>query len=115
MNPQIVHVPAVLVSATTSVIELTDATFANANAMVAALHGGSYAINFAAALAAPGDFAHVLVAYDDPAGNAHIADLDVTGAASASSMALTLRASDMVELVGVSVHNLQPNNVAFYN
>ncbi len=76
-----------------NILELTDQTFANANALAVALHSGAYGINFAGPLAAAGDFAHILVAYNDPTGNAHIADLDLTGAASASSTVLTERAS----------------------
>ncbi len=100
--------------ASADVLILTDTTFSSANAVAAALHSGAYAITFAAPLANAQEFAHMILAYNDSQGNAHIADLDVTGAAVANSTGLTIRVSDMFELAGVSAQSLQPNNILFH-
>jgi len=103
-----------VVPTSADVLILTDATFSGANAVAAALHSGAYAITFAAPLANAQEFAHMILAYNDSQGNAHIADLDVTGATVANSTGLTIRVSDMFELVGVSAQSLQPNNILFH-
>lgn len=91
----------------TDIIEL-GGTFADANAAVAAIHSGSDSFKFAAPLPNKDD-AHMLVAYEDLSGNAHIMDVEfnnASGAATANSTLLTEHASDTVELTGVSLSSL---------
>jgi hypothetical protein len=73
--------------------------------------GGSFPLIFGTALGA-GKTAHVLMAYNDAAGNAHIADVDLHAVAAQTSTAnMTVFASDMVTLTGVSDTALTSNNI----
>ena len=71
-----------------------------------------FTLNFTTALAA-GNTAHVLMAYNDSHGNAHIADVDLhaTAASSTTASGMTIFASDMVTLTGVSDTALTSNNI----
>lgn len=63
------------------------------------------------------DFNHFIVAYQGLGGSVRIADMDIHlgTAASFSTTAgsQTLSISDMVQLTGVSLSSLQPENIAF--
>jgi hypothetical protein len=99
-------------SATANVIELTGATFANASALANAL--GGYNLTFGGGNLGSTD-AHMLFLYNDPSGNAHIADVDFVGgnAATRTGTVPLIVASDMVELVGVSATSLTVHNIHF--
>jgi hypothetical protein len=81
-----------------------DGVHANAGSVAAAFHDVLNPIFFAGTLAV-GQSAHMLVAYNDGI-QARIADLDLfnaTGAVQVVSSAMDVHASDMVQLVGVSL------------
>jgi hypothetical protein len=107
--------PNATLSATADVIELTGATFANASALANAL--GGYNLTFGAGGSIPANTdAHMLFLYNDPSGNAHIADVDFENGATAAtttSAVTKIVASDMVELVGVSATSLTAHNIHF--
>jgi hypothetical protein len=99
---------------TTDIVELTG-TFANANAAIAAIHSGADQFIFSADLPNKDD-AHMLVAYQDLAGNAHIMDtefVNTSGSATADSTHMTEYGSDMVQLTGVFLSDLIPDHVHF--
>ena len=104
-------------SATANVMEVTGATFANAAALAGAL-SSTYQLTFAGTGVAANTDAHMLLIYNDPSGNAHIADVDfengANGSAATTTAAVTkIVASDMVDLVGVSAASLTAHNIHF--
>jgi len=104
-------------SATADVIEITGTTFASAATLATAL-ASTYNLTFAGTGIAANTDAHMLFLYNDPSGNAHIADVDfengTNGVAATTTTAVTkIVASDMVELVGVSETSLAANNIHF--
>ena len=104
-------------SATANVMEVTGATFANAAALAGAL-SSTYQLTFAGTGVAANTDAHMLFIYNDPSGNAHIADVDfengANGSAATTTAAVTkIVASDMVDLVGVSAASLTAHNIHF--
>ena len=102
-------------SATANVIEITGANFANASALATAL-GSTYNLTFAGAGVAANKDVHMLFTYNDPSGNAHVADVDFeNGSTAATTTAAVTKivASDMVELVGVSATSLTAHNIHF--
>jgi hypothetical protein len=88
-------------------------TFADAAALAAALVDPLTAIKFA--LLQTNAVNHYLVAYDDTAGNLRIADLDIHNptAFNNTSQVQSLAISDMVQLAGLSVVDLQQFNIQF--
>jgi hypothetical protein len=80
-----------------------DGVHANASSVAAAFHDVLNPIFFAGAIGG-GAFSHMLVAYNDGT-NTRVADLDLfnPGAATNVSSAMEVHASDMVQLVGVSL------------
>jgi len=110
-----VTAPAGLLSAAANAFEITGTTFSNAAALANAL-STTYGLTFAGTGVAAGKDAHMLFLYNDADGNAHIADVDfenLTNATSATTTASVshIVASDMVELLGVSIASLTANNV----
>jgi hypothetical protein len=102
-------------SATANVMEVTGATFANAAALAGAL-SNTYQLTFGGTGVAANTNAHMLFVYNDPSGNAHVADVDFEngGTAATTTAAVTkIVASDMVELVGVSAASLTAHNIHF--
>jgi VCBS repeat-containing protein len=98
----------------TNLVELLD-TFADANSAIAGIHSGSDKVILSAALPDKDD-AHMLVAYQDPAGNAHIMDaefVNTSGSATADSTHMTEYGSDMIQLTGVSLSNLTGDHIHF--
>ena len=97
------------VAGTVDLVELTDHTFANANALAAALEGSEHLILTALGTA---NNSHLLVAYST--GTAvRIADVDIQGT-SLDTQGDTVIASDMVQLTGVtSVTSVVAHNVHF--
>jgi hypothetical protein len=103
------------------VFELTAGTFANANAVAAALHS-SYQVKFTVggALGA-NDSEHLLMAYQDFSGNTHIVDVALTRTAALAAgatetttdAAVTVHASDIVQLTGVALLSLHTGNIHF--
>ena len=97
------------------VVVLTGSTFANAATLATDLQNGTFALTFSKALTA-NNVAHILFAYNDGSGNAHIADVDLqtgtTAHAAAANMA-HIYASDMVQLTGVSDLSLVGSNIHF--
>ena len=81
--------------------------------MANALSTGSFSLKFSAVQNAA-TYEHLLFAYNDASGNAHIADVAVNNAANnAFSGQLQVIASDMVQLTGVSAASLTGANVHF--
>jgi hypothetical protein len=102
-------------SATANVIELSGVTFANAAALATAL-SSTFNLIFAGIGVASNNDVHMLFFYNDPSGNAHIADVDFENgstAATSTSAVSKIVASDMVALVGVSATSLTANNIHF--
>ena len=98
---------------TVDLVVINGATFANAAALATALKTGTFGLNFSA-VQSGATFEHLLFAYNDASGNAHIADVAINNAASASFAAqLQVFASDMVQLTGVSASSLASANLAF--
>ena len=92
---------------TVDFIVLSQDSFLNATAVASALSGGSYTIHHSP-LAAGAD-AHFLVAYAGQDGNAHIADLHLSGGVAGSTATAadaSVYASDIVTLVGVNLTGL---------
>ncbi len=103
--------PGGTVAGTTTLIELTTGTFANANAVAQALDSATYAITFGAPLGA-NDSAHMLVAYQDLSGSTRIADLAIanpTAGPLSSSLVLDEHASDIVQVTGVPLLSAAPD------
>jgi hypothetical protein len=101
--PSVGVVAANSVAAATNLI-LLDGVFANANQVAQTLISITGNVHFAGTLA-PGNSAHMLAAYNDGSGNTHIADIDLfntLGAAVADTNLLSVHASDMVQLTGVT-------------
>jgi len=95
---------------TVDFIVLSQDSFLNAAAVASALSGGSYTIHHSP-LAAGAD-AHFLLAYAGQDGNAHIADLHLSGGAAGSTTTAadaSVYASDIVTLVGVNLAELAAN------
>lgn len=88
-------------------------TFSDASAVAAALVNSSTAINFS--VAQINSVNHYMVAYQDSTGNARIADMDIHSqiAFTNTSQVQSLSVSDMVQLTGVSLLQLQESNVHF--
>jgi hypothetical protein len=104
-------------SAAANVMEVTGATFGSAAALAGAL-SSTYQLTFGGTGVAANTDAHMLFIYNDPSGNAHIADVDfengANGSAATTTAAVTkIVASDMVELVGVSAASLTAQNIHF--
>ena len=104
-------------STTANVMQVTGANFANAAALAGAL-SSTYQLTFAGTGVAANTDAHMLFLYNDPSGNAHIADVDFENGANATAATTTaavtkIVASDMVELVGVSAASLAAHNIHF--
>lgn len=122
---QLVTSAGTMLLATTNVIEMTAAnTFANAAALATALgNGGPLSLTFAGSGVGAGKDSHLLIAYQDASGNAHIADADFINqssgsitstsgfGAAASSTGLVI--SDVVQLTGVPVANINAANIHF--
>jgi parallel beta-helix repeat protein len=91
---------------------LLGGTFSDAAAVAAAMVNSSTAINFAVVQINAAN--HYMVAYQDNTGNVRLADMDIhaTGFTN-TSQAQTLAVSDMVQLTGVSLLQLQESNVHF--
>lgn len=104
------------------VFELTTGVFANASAVATALHS-SYQMKFTVGAGGLGahDSEHILVAYQDLSGNAHIADVALTNTAAVAAGAtetttdatVTVHASDIVQLTGVALLSLHTGNINF--
>ena len=95
-----------------NLIELSQGSFLNANAVAAALANGSY--NIFHSKAAAGTDYDFLIAYQGLDGNAHIADLHILGGPAARPLRRTdanVIVSDMVTLVGVSLPQLNIGHV----
>ena len=88
-------------------------TFEDAAALAAALVDPLTAIKFS--LLQTNAVNHYMVAYDDTAGNLRIADLNIYNPVSFTntSQVQNLAISDMVQLTGLSVLDLQPSNIQF--
>lgn len=88
-------------------------TFANAAALAAALVAPLTAIKFASLQT--NTVNHYVVAYDDTSGNLRIADLDIHNpvAFDNTSQVQSLAISDMIQLAGVSVVDLNQSNIHF--
>ncbi|MFO1163251.1 MAG: DUF4214 domain-containing protein [Reyranellaceae bacterium] len=88
-------------------------TFTGAAALAAALVNSSTAINFG--VAQTNTVNHYIVAYQDNLGNARIADMDIHNPTpfTNTSQVQTLSISDMVQLSGVTLLQLQESNVHF--
>jgi hypothetical protein len=100
------------VAATVSLVEFTGQQFANAAALASGLEGADHLI-FSGNPGSASFDSHVLVAYNDTAGNTRIADVALSGT-NADTAHDVVRASDMVELVGVSdVTSLVGHNAHF--
>ncbi|MGE4078807.1 MAG: beta strand repeat-containing protein [Reyranella sp.] len=87
--------------------------FSDAAAVAAALVDSSTAINFS--VAQINSVNHYMVAYQDLTGNVRIADMDIHNAAAYTntSTVATLAVSDMIQLAGVSLLQLQESNIQF--
>ncbi|MDI1283032.1 MAG: right-handed parallel beta-helix repeat-containing protein [Reyranella sp.] len=87
--------------------------FLNAAAVAAEL--AINPITFASAQTA--EFNHYIIAYQDLGGNVRIADMDIelgsTPSFTTTNGGETLAISDMVQLQGVSLQSLQPENITF--
>jgi hypothetical protein len=104
------------IGATTRVVALTGQTFFDATAVSAALENNTYNINLAAPLNNNNSM-HIIIAYQDFSGNAHIADLALianTGT-TANIDVMDVHVADMVQLTGVSLAQLvsNENNIHF--
>lgn len=88
-------------------------TFSGAAALAAALVNSSTAISFG--VAQTNAVNHYVVAYQDTVGNVRIADMDIHSqiAFTSTSQVQSLAISDMVQLTGVSLLQLQESNVHF--
>ena len=89
-------------------------TFANAAAVAASLANSATAITFAGAQL--NALNHYLVAYQDLSGSVRIADLDIHRGATpflTTAQGQNISASDMVQLVGVSLSSLNAANLQF--
>lgn len=89
-------------------------TFANAAAVAASLANAPTAITFAGAQL--NALNHYLVAYQDLSGSVRIADLDIHRGATpflTTAQGQNISASDMVQLVGVSLSSLNAANLQF--
>ena len=88
-------------------------TFADAAALAEALVDPLTAIKFS--LIQTNSVNHYMVAYDDTAGNLRIADLNIYNPAAfdRTSQVQSLAISDMVQLAGLSVVDLQQPNIQF--
>ena len=103
----------VLAGNTGDLVVINGATFNTAAALANALSTGSFSLKFSAVQNAA-TYEHLLFAYNDASGNAHIADVAVNNAANnAFSGQLQVIASDMVQLTGVSAASLTGANVHF--
>lgn len=93
---------------------LLGGTFSDAAAVAAALVNSSTAINFA--VIQINAVNHYMVAYQDNTGNVRLADMDIHNGPigfTNTSQAQTLSVSDMVQLTGVTLLQLQESNVHF--
>lgn len=99
--------PGQTVLSATNLVELTGA-FADANSAIAAIHSGADQFFFSAALP-NNDDAHLLIAYQDLAGNSHIMDaefVNTSGLTTADTTHMTEYGSDMLQLTGVALASL---------
>lgn len=87
--------------------------YANAAALASALANPATGISFGTAQTNAVN--HYLVAYQDLVGNVRLADMDIHSATpfTNTGSATTLAVSDMAQLVGVSITQLQPSNIHF--
>ena len=95
-----------------NLIELSQGSFLNANAVAAVLANGSY--NIGHSTAAAGSNYDFLIAYQGLDGNVHIADLHILGGTGGTTTTATdanVNVSDMVTLVGVSLPQLNFGHV----
>jgi hypothetical protein len=101
-------------AASTNVVVDSVATYANAAALASALTNSSGHFSFAGAGLAANDDAHMLIAYSTGS-SVDIADVEfdnTTSASQSDTAHLTVTASDMVQLVGVSLAALTAHNIA---
>lgn len=100
--------------ANADVIVLSDVQhYANAAAVAAALTKAATSINFATAQT--NSVNHYVLAYQDMTGNTRLADMDIhnaTGFTNTANVA-TLAVSDLVQLTGVDLSQIQASNIHF--
>jgi hypothetical protein len=108
------QVAGTTLSASTNVVVDSVATYANAAALASALTNSSGHFSFTGAGLAANDDAHMLVAYSTGS-SVDIADVEfdnTTTAGQSDTAHLTVTASDMVQLIGVSLAALTAHNIA---
>lgn len=99
--------------ANTSVIVVTGTAFANAAALAQSLSKAPTAIGFGSAQT--NVLNHFIVAYEDLSGHTRIADMSIRSNTAFTNTAngATLAISDLVQLVGVDLDQLQAGNIQF--
>jgi hypothetical protein len=111
-----VQAAGVTVSATANVILDGITTYANARALASALASAAGHVQFASGGLVAGDSAHMLFAY--ATGTAvNVADVEFINASTSSqsdTARLTVLASDLVQLTGVSLASLSAHNIALF-
>ena len=103
-------------AANTNVIALIGNTFGTAGAVVAALADDTIDIDLNGAGIANNNSGHMIVAWQDFAGNTHLSDLafiNKTGAVQDDFSDFNLFMSDMVQLTGVQLTSLDVSNIQF--
>ena len=97
---------------TADVVVIAGTTSSGAAALPQALKTGTFGLNLSA-YPTVGFVANMLFAYNDAAGNGHIADVAINEVATNRSFAAQTNviAQDLVQLTGVSVASLTSNNI----